>query len=326
MNTNIALNGIDLNLLPKFRALYRYRSVSKAAADLHLTQSALSNALAKMRSVFSDDLFIRTSDGMEPTALAHDLAEPIDRALARLENGFHHVNGFDPSKSTRTFRLAMTQLSEAWIVPKLLASLGTTAPGVVLSSVPAGTRTLGDDLRDGAVDFAVGHFPEFGPGFKEIELGLHEIVCIVRSGHPMLEGTLTPDALLQSDFVEVVEHGALYAELSRAVKRVARIDATRYKTSNALALPYVVAKSDLVAIVPAWFAEQHAKELALTIVKMPAEMSVANFKLLWHSNRDEDASHAFMRTMITEAAAALNGEKRANVAVEPLVVFTGEAA
>jgi hypothetical protein len=147
----------------------------------------------------------------------------------------------------------------------------------------------------------------------------------VRNGHPLLDGSRTADALLQSDFIEVVEHGALYSELSRTVKRVARVDATRYKTSNVLALPYVVAQSDLAAIVPAWFAEQHAEELALTIVKMPSEMSVANFKLLWHSNRDDDSSHAFMRAMITDTADALNRE-RCDRDVKTLIAFTGTAA
>jgi DNA-binding transcriptional LysR family regulator len=185
MRDGLDLRGIDLNLLPKFRALYRHRSVSQAGRELHLTQSALSNALAKMRSLFGDELFVRTGAGMEPTAFARSIAEPIERALARLETDFVKTRGFAPENSGRTFRIAMTQLGEVWLAPQILSFARTAAPDIVVSNVP-GDRGFATALSAGSIDFAVGHLPELGVGYRDQELGVHEFVCVLRSEHPAL--------------------------------------------------------------------------------------------------------------------------------------------
>lgn len=309
MRDGLDLRGIDLNLLPKFRALYRHRSVSEAGRELHLTQSALSNALAKMRSLFGDELFVRTATGMEPTPFAHTIAEPIERALARLETDFVNARSFAPESSARTFRIAMTQLGEIWLAPQILSLARVAAPDIVVSNVASGDRGFEGALSAGSIDFAVGHLPELGVGFRDQELGVHEFVCVLRSEHPALQKKpLTLKALMCCTFVEVVENGTLYGPASRAIMRLARTDALRYRTSNVLALPDVIAANDLVAVIPAWFAARFA-DARLRLVRIHPEPYLGSIRLFWHENYERDPGHLWMRSVIARAANVANVEE-----------------
>lgn len=308
MRDRLELNDIDLNLLPKFRTLYRRRSVSEAARELCLTQSALSNALARMRSIFGDELFVRTASGMEPTPFAHSLALPVERALAKLEGEFTQLSGFEPQRSSRTFHIAMTQLGETWLAPQILALTRSTAPDIVISTAVAGDRGTRIALNGGGVDFAIGHLPDFEDDFHHVELAMHEIVCMVREGHPILQGPLTLPKLLSCTFADLVERGTMYGELM-AVVRTDLPDAMRYRTANVMALPHVVAATDLVAVVPAWFAARHVASLGLRLVRLAEEPAVAKIRLFWHKTFEKDPGHLWMRSIIARAAAGAQIEE-----------------
>src|SRR5947208_2470700 len=110
--TIVNIQDVDLNLLRVFDAVLRERAVTAAAARLGLTQPAVSNALARLRAVFGDALFVRTPAGMEPTPFARGVAEPVRQALALLESALSHGPGFDPANSTRAFRFYMSDLGQ----------------------------------------------------------------------------------------------------------------------------------------------------------------------------------------------------------------------
>jgi DNA-binding transcriptional LysR family regulator len=319
------LNGIDLNLLPKFRALYRHRNVSQAGRELHLTQSALSNALAKMRALFSDELFVRTATGMEPTPFAHSIAEPIERALARLETDFVQARGFNPERSLRTFRIAMTQLGEVWLAPRILAAAQAAAPDIVVSVV-AGDRGFEKALGSGSInDFAIGHLPEPGPGFRDQELGNHEFACMLREGHPALRnGRVTVQALMSCPFVDVLEHGSIQGFVNRLARQFPRTFASRYRTPNVLALPYVIAATDLVAVVPIWFGAGFAASLGLRLVRMPGTPYRDSLRLVWHEKLERDPGHIWMRSVIARAARVVNLEE--NFDAQTILTAAGDEA
>jgi DNA-binding transcriptional LysR family regulator len=319
MRDRLDLNAIDLNLLPKFRALYQQRNVSEAGRELHLTQSALSNALARMRAIFGDELFVRTASAMEPTPFAHAIAGPIERALANLEGEFARVKAFEPEHSSRTFKIAMTQLGESWLVPQILAYARDTAPDIVVNAVVAGDRGFEGALTSGSIDFAVGHLPDLEVKFRHAIIGMHELVCVVREKHPIFAGPLTMPALLSCTFAEVVEHGSMYSALSRAIVRMARPDAMRYRTSNVMALPAIIASTDLVAILPAWFAARHAQSQNLCLLRLAGEPPVATVRLFWHQNVEADPGHLWMRSIIAKAATAAQIEETIRTA--PIVAI-----
>jgi DNA-binding transcriptional LysR family regulator len=311
MRDRLDLNAIDLNLLPKFRALYRHRNVSEAGRELHLTQSALSNALARMRSMFADELFVRTASAMEPTPFAHALAAPIEHALAKLEGEFARVKVFEPERSSRTFKIAMTQLGETWLAPQILAYARDMAPDIVVNAVVAGDRGFEGALTSGSIDFAVGHLPDLELAFRHTVIGMHELVCVVRERHPILAGPVTMAALSSCEFAEVVEFGSMYGTLTRAIARMARPEAMRYRTTNVMALPAIIASTDLVAILPAWFAARHASSQSLRLLRVVGQPAVATVRLYWHQNVEADPGHLWMRAIIARAAAAAQIEEAA---------------
>ena len=114
------VQDVDLNLLRVFDAVLRERGVTAAAGRLGLTQPAVSNALARLRALFGDALFVRTAEGMDPTPFARELGEPVRQALALLESALAHGPGFDPGGSSRAFRFYMSDLGQIEFLPPLV--------------------------------------------------------------------------------------------------------------------------------------------------------------------------------------------------------------
>src|SRR5256886_11495597 len=148
------VHDLDLNLLRVFDAVLHERGVTLAAKRLGLTQPAVSNALARMRAVFGDALFVRTPLGMEPTPFARELAEPVRQALALLESALAHGPGFDPATSTRAFRFYMSDLGQIEFLPPLVERVQRVAAGVRLEAVGLDTEDISAALAAGALDLA----------------------------------------------------------------------------------------------------------------------------------------------------------------------------
>src|SRR5215212_1116411 len=150
------VQDVDLNLLRVFDAVLHESGVTPAAARLGLTQPAVSNALARLRKLFGDPLFVRTPAGMDATPFARELAGPVRQALALLESALAHGPGFDPASTARAFRFYMSDLGQVEFLPPLIERVQKAAPGVRLEAVAADLEHIGDALGAGALDLAVG--------------------------------------------------------------------------------------------------------------------------------------------------------------------------
>src|SRR5712675_2553936 len=154
---------VDLNLLRVFDAVLREKSVTTAAAGLRLTQPAVSNALARLRALFDDALFVRTQAGMDATPFARELGEPVRQALALLESALAHGPGFDAATSARAFRFYMSDLGQIEFLPPLIERLQRVAPGVRLEAVALDVDDIAGALPAGTLDLATGFLPGLGP-------------------------------------------------------------------------------------------------------------------------------------------------------------------
>jgi DNA-binding transcriptional LysR family regulator len=160
----------DLNLMVVFDALMRERQVSRAAAELGLSQPAVSNALARLRRLLGDPLFVRTPGGMAPTPRALAMAPAVGQALAQLRGALNTAAGFDPAASTREFRLGMTDVGEIYFLPGLLRALGERAPGVLVSTARHSAVQLAEALAGDQLDLAIGLLPQLQGGFFRRQL------------------------------------------------------------------------------------------------------------------------------------------------------------
>src|SRR6478672_10141890 len=185
------VQNVDLNLLRVFDAVLSERGVTPAAARLGLTQPAVSNALARLRALFGDPLFLRTPGGMDATPFARELAGPVRQALALLESALAHGPGFDPATSARAFRFYMSDLGQIEFLPPLIERVQREAPGVRLEAVALEVESIGDALAAGGLDLAVGFLPGLGPPVRRQPLFRDPYVCLMRADHPDIGKKLT---------------------------------------------------------------------------------------------------------------------------------------
>ncbi|WP_346301061.1 LysR family transcriptional regulator [Halomonas sp. BM-2019] len=216
----LRLAEIDVNLLVVFDLLYRERNTQRVADRLGVTQPAVSHALKRLRRLLADELFERTSRGLQPTPRASQLHPGIAEALARLHDTLNLHDDFDPATSERTFRLAMTDIGEIVFLPRLLGYLAREAPGVRLSTLRSHREDLKRDMEEGRVDLAIGLIPQLGAGFYQRGLFVQRYVCLMRQDHPLAAGTFGLEEFKAATHAVVVAkgtgHGIVEEELARA--------------------------------------------------------------------------------------------------------------
>lgn len=293
------LKDIDLNLLVVFNYLLTERSVSGAAAKLNLTQPAVSNALKRLRTVTGDELFIRTSKGMEPTPYASLLAEPISYALSTLHETLNQRTSFAPATSQRKFVVAMTDLGEITMLPELMHALKSVAPGITVNTVRNSHDSLGDELEAGHVDLAIGLLPQLKTGFFQQRLFMQKHVCLMRRGHPLDGNPVSKDNFFKHEHVQVVSAGTGHTKIdeiidnSYAAKRKVRLMVPHF-----VAVGHIIATTDLIASVPELYARQYAEPFNLTYVNHPLPLPKFGINLFWHAKFHKEPGNQWLRKLI----------------------------
>ncbi len=294
------LREIDLNLLVVFNQLLLDRSVSIAAEKLGLTQPAVSNALKRLRAVTKDDLFLRTSRGMEPTPYALHLAEPVVYALGALQTAFTTRDSFDPLSSTRNFQLAMTDIGEMYFMPPLMVALSKIAPQVRVSTVRPHAANLNEDMESGTVDLALGLLPGLQTGFFQRRLFRHRYVCVFRKDHPVAKSPMTLKQFTQLDHVGVLAANTGHSEVDGLLERAGIQRKMRLVVPHFIAVGHILQTTDLIATLPQRFAERCEEPFGLTTSPHPARLPDIAINLFWHAKYNRDPANMWMRKLFVE--------------------------
>jgi DNA-binding transcriptional LysR family regulator len=291
------LRDVDLNLLVVFNQLLVERRVNAVASSLGITQPAVSNALARLRRLLGDELFLRTSRGMEPTPFAEQLAEPVAYALGTLHSALNQRVSFDPLSSSRSFALAMTDIGEIYFLPPLMEILERMAPKVSISTVRNTSASLKDDMEAGRVDLALGLLPDLKAGFFQRRLFRHRYVCMFRKGHVLDKGRMTLQEFSNADHVIVVAagtgHSRVDAMLDDSVQRRVRL-----KVPHFVAVGHLLSETDMIATVPERFAARCVKPFGLTYVPHPAKLPEIAINVFWHAKFHREPGNQWLRTLI----------------------------
>jgi len=177
---------LDLNLLYVLVALADQHSVSGAAAKLGKSQPGVSSALAKMRAFFADPLFVRAGNAMQPTPRGVELIAAARDVLARVGDGIVTAPGFDPQQSTRTVTLALSDVGEVVFLPAILKELRRVLPNAGVRSVSLPAAELPRELESGAIDLAIGYFPDLQrSNFFQQTLFSDTFASLIRADHPI---------------------------------------------------------------------------------------------------------------------------------------------
>lgn len=293
------ISAIDLNLLLVFEALLAERSVTRAAGRLGLSQPAVSNALARLRTLLADPLLVRAGTGMEPTVRALELSGPIQQALDGIRRALSPAASFEPERSAFTFRLRCADNLELSLLPRLLASSKQRAPRVDFVVDRVG-HTTEEDLRTGRIDLYLGSWFNVPSSLQQHLLRQESFACIARKGHPSIKTRLSLKAYAREGHV-LVDAGDRPGNVLDTVladqglgRRVV------LRTPHFLVAPLVVAHTDLIATLPRSLAQTYAQFLPLNVFPPPLDAPGYPVQMVWHPRTSEQAPHRWLRRTIME--------------------------
>lgn len=291
------VQDVDLNLLRVFDAVLRERGVTAAAARLGLTQPAVSNALARLRALFGDALFVRTPAGMDATPFARELGEPVRQALALLESALAHGPGFDPSTSSRAFRFYMSDLGQIEFLPPLLERVQRVAPGVRLEAVALDIEDIAETLAAGALDLAVGFLPGLGPPVRRRPLFRDPYVCLMRADHPV--ENLTKKKFMEASHALVTYRGG-HRVIEEALDRAGLSRRIALRVPHFTVAPMVLERTDLILTLPARVARVFERRGNLKSLPPPVPIPQAEVAVHWHERFEGDPGNRWLRELMTE--------------------------
>jgi DNA-binding transcriptional LysR family regulator len=297
--TIMNVNDVDLNLLRVFDAVLRERSVTAASARLALTQPAVSNALARLRALFDDPLFVRTATGMEPTPFGRALAPPVRQALGLLEAALAHGPGFDPASATRAFRFYMSDLGQIEFLPPLVERVRSEAPGVQLEALALDIEDLADALATGALDLAIGFLPGLHPPLRRKGLFRDPYVCLMRADHPRIKGTLTKKLFLEASHVLVSYRGGHHV-IEEALERAGLARRIAVRVPHFTVVPMMLQRSDLILTLPRRVALVYERLGPFKSLPLPVPITPAEVGVFWHERFDADAGNRWLRQQVIE--------------------------
>jgi len=304
---------LDLNLLRVFDVVMAERNLTRAAERLSLTQPAISNSLKRLRSAVGEDLLTRSAHGVVPTARAEALWPEVRSALGRLR-GVLAPGEFDPAADATNFRIAMADATAALFMPPLVAQIEQSGAQSNLRSLPLTTRDPRALLERGDADVAVGFFPDTvaavlaqgdGALLRRQRLNEGEYTCVMRRGHPLAKQPLTLDSYCSAHHLLVSlsgrDHGLadqVLAGLNR--KRRVVLTVNQYFTAGR-----VVANSDLLTVLPAYFIDSTGYRDQLLSRPLPFALPSLHLEMIWHIRNDRSSAHQWLRARLLDAVETL---------------------
>jgi DNA-binding transcriptional LysR family regulator len=289
------LSRFDLNLLVVFEAIYSSGGITRAGEQLNLTQSAISHALARLRELLGDKLFVREGHLMIPTPMAQELIKPVRRALAEIEGSLRQIETFDPSTATRPFRIGLRSFVETVILPPLVPYLLKRAPGITLSAIRHDRTSLEAMLAVGDIDIAIDvHLPRTDQ-LSMTSLWGGYMVVLARRGHPAFNQKLDLEAYLALDHIVASSRRKGTSIEDMALQRLGLERRVSVRCQNHATAGQIAARSDMVMTVPVSFAETLVQFHDLDMAPAPIDMPSSDLYLYWHPHLDKDPANKWLR-------------------------------
>lgn len=312
---------LDLNLLRVFDEIMVERNLTRAARNLSLTQSAVSNALRRLREVVGDELVTRAGYGVQPTPLALSIWPTVRQSLEAIQEVLAPTD-FDPARTETSFVLAMADATASLLMPPLINRIETTAPGVSLRVLPLTTRDPRELLEGGELDLAIGYFPvmmaailqrsmtDAAPAaFLTQRLYDGRYVSVMRRDHPLAAGELTLDAFCAAHHLLVSFSGRPYGFVDQALAAIKRQRRVVLTVNQYFTAGQVVAGSDLLTVMPERFVPSTGIAGELAMRPLPVEMPALHVDLAWHRRQQQRPGHRWLRDALADCAAkAFEGE------------------
>ena len=297
------LSKVDLNLFIVFDAIYTEANLTRAGQIVGITQPAVSNALARLRDTFNDPLFVRTAQGMVPTPMAQNIITPVRQALQLLRVSVQESRSFNPNEANKTYRISMTDLTEAVILPHLAARIRRLAPNINIDSFLTRRRETTKELAAGRLDFAIDAPLNTDPQVRHVRLFEDRYVCIMRQGHPLSnKDKLSLDDYLAQSHIHISSRRNGLGHVDLALGKMGLQRRVVMRSQHYQMAPLVLESTDMVMTVTERFARRHNLHwFELPIDDIPPVQT----HLFWHESTDQDPANRWMREQIIELSQQL---------------------
>ncbi|MDM0058449.1 LysR family transcriptional regulator [Variovorax fucosicus] len=311
-------NKLDLNLLVALDALLAERSISRAAERLHMSQSAMSNALARLRACLDDDLLVQVGRKMECTPRAETLKEAVRDVLVRVDSAILAQPEFDPARSDRTFHLIVSDYTMVVLMPHLLALARQQARNVRFEMLPV-IDSPQRELERGEADLLVLPRNYCSPDHPVDMLFEEEFLCVVWSGSSFGRANkLTLEQYVTAGHVAMQPQGMDKSTLEdwflQRYGTAQRIEVTAF---GFVPVPHLVVGTDRVATVHARLARIAQQYLPLALLPPPLPLARIEQSVQWHKYRTQDPGLVWLRGLLREAVLRMDGKQIPSTASAP---------
>ena len=293
---------LDLNLVRVLATLYATRSVTRAAERLGLSQPTVSNALARLRQALGDELLVRSSQGLVPTAMLDRIGPAVATHLAALEASLGRDEAFDPRVSRRRWRLSLSDLGENLLLTPIVAAMRREAPHMRIENLGIPVDRLEEALVGGAVDLAIGalRFPK--AGLRSVRLFDEGYVALAPASMRMRR--LGIEQLARCPLVIASPSATYHSRLPMDLDRLRIGHAVVARLRHFSTIPDLVAKAGLVGIVPTSFGLEMAPRVGARVIELPAGFARFDVHMVWPVSRHHEPSDRWFRERVREVLSA----------------------
>lgn len=291
----MSVDSLSPSHLKALGLLLEERHVTRAAARMRVSQSAMSKILGKLREAFSDDLLVRVGNRLEPTERARTLQPRLEVILGELAAMAMEVP-FDPAGCQRWFTLAVSDYVAQFVLPDLLCSLHTEAPGIRVSVITERSETVVEELVENRIQVASAMEGEdpLPPGVVCRWIGTDTFACVGAKGHPLARNR-DMEGYLKAPHVVVTGGSDKAGPIDRALSARGRQRTVALETSLFASAMEVVTQSDFLLTIPTHIARHLARRYDADVFPLPFEVPPFRYGLLWHERHRRDAAHTWLR-------------------------------
>ena len=293
------LRKLDLNLLIALDVLIAEASVTKAAVKLNMSQSAMSHALKRLRTILNDEILIRTSREMEVTPYAWQISDRVRQILIDIESTLLSETTFNSATAQETFRIAASDYVEATIGINLVQQFAIQAPGIRIRITNLDKETVMATLDENRIDLIINARLPLKSWHVEQNLYREEFVCVVRSDEALTE--LSMEDYLRRSHLLVSMRDDFQGKVDEILEQQQQSRQVIWSTPHFMAIPFLLANSDCVALLPRRMAQQCAKAMDLKLLSPPMTIEGFTVSMIWHQRNTNRPQHQWLRAQVIEA-------------------------
>ncbi|MBV8524305.1 MAG: LysR family transcriptional regulator [Acetobacteraceae bacterium] len=291
--------GFDLNLLTVFDAVMQERNLTRAGQRLGLTQPAVSHALARLRHLMKDELFVRGPEGMVPTARAQQIAGPVHEALAGLQIALE-PQASEPEDIVTEFNLAFSSYIVFNLACLLVARIRADAPRIGLTIRLSSNLNILNELDNGSIDLAITRLIDGGERFRCVKVVSDRFVCVTRKNHPVVRrGLISMEDLADLPHLKITSDGDYTSFVDEMLERQGL---SRHVAMGApfLAAPQLLASGRLISVLPERTAERMCEIAPLAKLPLPFDSPALEMVMTWHRRHETHPAHRWLRDTIRQ--------------------------